>query len=230
MRAGERRALLPHRRRRSARSVRSTTRRRACTLTAAGAGVHRDATRRRTRRRRATRHAGAPGRLRQLRRFLGRSGQRPSAGRRLSSKLGLFGTQRRAGEQRRDAPLRRPRCRGVRLDTTWTVDFPGPAGDAACRRLVSPRPARGAARCASAACSTAPTSAPSRRWSRRRCSQASGEAVVPSTVDVFVNGRPVSSEQVPPGPFTDRATCRRSAAPASCRWSSPTQLGRQQVI
>ena len=31
---------------------------------------------------------------------------------------------------------------------------------------------------------------------------ARGEAVVPSTVDVFINGRPVTSEAVPPGPFS----------------------------
>jgi len=36
---------------------------------------------------------------------------------------------------------------------------------------------------------------------------AHGEAVVPSTVDVFVNGRPVASESVPPGPFRS-TTCR----------------------
>jgi outer membrane usher protein len=58
---------------------------------------------------------------------------------------------------------------------------------------------------------------------------ATGEAVVPSTVDVFVNGRPVASEDVPPGPFTiDRLPVLTGAGQLQIVVTDA--LGRQQVL
>lgn len=58
---------------------------------------------------------------------------------------------------------------------------------------------------------------------------AQGEAVVPSTVDVFVNGRPVASEQVPPGPFSiDRLPVLTGAGQLQVVVTDA--LGRQQII
>jgi len=58
---------------------------------------------------------------------------------------------------------------------------------------------------------------------------AEGEAVVPSTVDVFVNGRPVASEQVPPGPFSiDRLPVLTGAGQLQVVVTDA--LGRQQVL
>ena len=58
---------------------------------------------------------------------------------------------------------------------------------------------------------------------------ASGSAVVPSTVDVFVNGRQVASEAVPPGPFTlDRLPAITGAGEMQVVVTDA--LGRQQVL
>jgi outer membrane usher protein len=58
---------------------------------------------------------------------------------------------------------------------------------------------------------------------------AQGEAVVPSTVDVFVNGRRVASEDVPPGPFTiDRLPPMTGAGQMQVVVTDA--LGRQQII
>ena len=58
---------------------------------------------------------------------------------------------------------------------------------------------------------------------------AHGEAVVPSTVDVFVNGRPVASESVPPGPFSiDHLPVLTGAGQLQVVVTDA--LGRQQVL
>jgi outer membrane usher protein len=58
---------------------------------------------------------------------------------------------------------------------------------------------------------------------------AQGEAIVPSTVDVFVNGRQVASENVPPGPFTiDRLPPITGAGQMQVVVTDA--LGRQQVV
>ena len=58
---------------------------------------------------------------------------------------------------------------------------------------------------------------------------AQGEAVVPSTVDVFVNGRPVASESVPPGPFSiDHLPVLTGAGQLQVVVTDA--LGRQQVL
>ena len=58
---------------------------------------------------------------------------------------------------------------------------------------------------------------------------ARGEAVVPSTVDVFINGQPAASEAVPPGPFTIRNLPAISGA-GELQVVVTDALGRQQVI
>jgi len=58
---------------------------------------------------------------------------------------------------------------------------------------------------------------------------ASGDAVVPSTVDVFVNGQAVSSEQVQPGPFEISGIPAVSGA-GQMQVVVTDALGRQQVI
>jgi outer membrane usher protein len=58
---------------------------------------------------------------------------------------------------------------------------------------------------------------------------AQGEAVVPSTVDVFVNGQSVASERVPPGPFSiDRLPLVTGAGQLQVVVTDA--LGRQQVL
>jgi outer membrane usher protein len=58
---------------------------------------------------------------------------------------------------------------------------------------------------------------------------ASGSAVVPSTVDVFVNGRQIASEAVPPGPFTlERLPAITGAGEMQVVVTDA--LGRQQVL
>jgi outer membrane usher protein len=58
---------------------------------------------------------------------------------------------------------------------------------------------------------------------------AEGEAVLPSTVDIFVNGQRVASEEVPPGPFTiDRVPPITGAGQLQVVVTDA--LGRQQVL
>jgi outer membrane usher protein len=58
---------------------------------------------------------------------------------------------------------------------------------------------------------------------------ASGEAIVPSTVDVFVNGQPVASEQVQPGPFQIDGVPALNGA-GQMQVVVTDALGRQQVL
>ena len=58
---------------------------------------------------------------------------------------------------------------------------------------------------------------------------ARGEAVVPSMVDVFINGRPVASESVPPGPFSIENLPAITGA-GQLQVVVTDALGRQQVL
>jgi len=58
---------------------------------------------------------------------------------------------------------------------------------------------------------------------------ASGEAIVPSTADVFVNGRQVASEELPPGPFSFEGIPTLNGA-GEVQVVVTDALGRQQVI
>ena len=101
-----------------------------------------------------------------------------------------------------DARARR-RCerRGTtRLDTTWTRDMPERlatlrVGDGISAPGAWGRAVRFGGVQFGTNFATQPTLITTPLLAAR------GEAVVPSTVDVFINGRPVASEVVPPGPF-----------------------------
>ena len=58
---------------------------------------------------------------------------------------------------------------------------------------------------------------------------ARGEAVVPSTVDVFINGRPIASETVPPGPFSIE-NLPAITGTGQLQVVVTDALGRQQVL
>jgi len=118
--------------------------------------------------------------------------------------------------------------RVVRLETTWTYDFPERLQTARAGDVISS----------------------SGRWSRAirmggiqwgsnfavrpdlvtlPLLTAAGEAVVPSTVDVFVNSRQVATEQVPAGPFIiDRLPAISGAG--DVRLVVRDAFGREQVI
>lgn len=141
--------------------------------------------------------------------------------------LGLFGNQgvvtntlvARTGDDARSV---------ARLDTTWTRDFPERmatlrVGDAITTPGAWGRALRFGGVQFGTNFSTQPTlvTAP--------LLAATGEAVVPSTVDVFVNGRPVASEQVPPGPFSiDRLPVLSGSGQLQVVITDA--LGRQQVL
>jgi len=116
----------------------------------------------------------------------------------------------------------------VRLETTWTLDFPERlatlrVGDSVSAAGAWGRSVRFGGVQFGTNFSTQPTlvTAP--------LLFAQGEAVVPSTVDVFVNGSKVASESVPPGPFTiDRVPTISGAGQMQVVVTDA--LGRQQVI
>jgi outer membrane usher protein len=116
----------------------------------------------------------------------------------------------------------------VRLETTWTLDFPEQlatlrVGDSVSAAGAWGRSVRFGGVQFATNFSTQPTlvTAP--------LLYAQGEAVVPSTVDVFVNGSQVASENVPPGPFTiDRVPIISGAGQMQIVVTDA--LGRQQVI
>lgn len=116
----------------------------------------------------------------------------------------------------------------VRLDTTWTRDFPDRLATLRVGDAISTPGAWGhAVRVGGLQFgtnfSTQPTLVTTPLLAAR------GEAVVPSTVDVFVNNRPVASEQVPPGPFTiDHLPVLTGAGQLQVVVTDT--LGRQQVI
>ena len=141
--------------------------------------------------------------------------------------LGLFGNQgvltgtlvARHGDDARSV---------ARLDTTWTRDFPERmatlrVGDAITTPGAWGRAVRFGGVQFGTNFSTQPTLVTTPLLA------ATGEAVVPSTVDVFVNGRPVASEQVPPGPFAiDRLPVLSGSGQLQVVITDA--LGRQQVL
>jgi outer membrane usher protein len=116
----------------------------------------------------------------------------------------------------------------LRLDSTWTLDLPGRlatlrVGDAISASGAWGRSARFGGVQFGTNFSTQPTLVTTPLL------YAQGEAIVPSTVDVFVNGRRVASEEVPPGPFTiDRLPPITGAGQMQVVVTDA--LGRQQVI
>ena len=116
----------------------------------------------------------------------------------------------------------------VRLDSTWTLDFPDRlatlrVGDSISAAGAWGRSARFGGLQFGTNFSTQPTLVTTPLL------YAEGEAVVPSTVDVFINGRRVASEDVPPGPFTiDRVAPVTGAGQMQVVVTDA--LGRQQVL
>ena len=116
----------------------------------------------------------------------------------------------------------------ARLDTTWSRDFPElmatlRVGDS----ISTPGPWGRAVRFGGIQFGTNFSTQP--MLVTTPLLAAEGEAVVPSTVDVFVNGRPIASEQVPPGPFSiDRLPVLTGAGQLQVVVTDA--LGRQQVL
>ena len=116
----------------------------------------------------------------------------------------------------------------VRLDSTWTRDFPDRlatlrVGDSISAAGAWGRSARFGGIQFGTNFATQPTLVTTPMLN------ATGEAIVPSTVDVFVNGRRVASEEVQPGPFTiDRLPPITGAGMMQVVVTDA--LGRQQVI
>jgi outer membrane usher protein len=116
----------------------------------------------------------------------------------------------------------------VRLESTWTLDLPERlatlrVGDAISTSGAWGRSARFGGVQFGTNFATQPTLVTTPLLN------AQGEAIVPSTVDVFVNGRQVASENVPPGPFTiDRLPPITGAGQMQVVVTDA--LGRQQVV
>lgn len=116
----------------------------------------------------------------------------------------------------------------VRLDSTWTRDFPDRLatmriGDSISAAGAWGRSARFGGIQFGTNFATQPTLVTTPMLN------ATGEAIVPSIVDVFVNGRRVASEEVRPGPFTiDRLPPLTGAG--TIQVVVTDTLGRQQVI
>jgi len=141
--------------------------------------------------------------------------------------LGIFGSRGvvtnsligRGGDDQREV---------LRLDSTWTLDLPERlatlrVGDSISTSGAWGRSARFGGLQFGTNFSTQPT------LITTPLLYAQGEAVVPSTVDVFVNGRRVASEDVPPGPFSiDRLPPISGAGQMQVVVTDA--LGRQQVI
>jgi outer membrane usher protein len=141
--------------------------------------------------------------------------------------LGLFGNQGvLTGTMVANVePLRR---QVARLDTTWNRDFPDRmatlrVGDS----ISSPGGWGRAVRFGGVQFGTNFSTQP--MLVTTPLLAAHGEAVVPSTVDVFVNGRPVASESVPPGPFSiDHLPVLTGAGQLQVVVTDA--LGRQQIL
>lgn len=118
--------------------------------------------------------------------------------------------------------------KGVRLDTAWTRDFPDRmttlrVGDSISSAGSWGRSVRFGGVQYGTNFNTQPTLITTPMLSAR------GDAVVPSTVDVFVNGQPVASEQVQPGPFEIDGVPAVNGA-GQMQVVVTDALGRQQVV
>lgn len=118
--------------------------------------------------------------------------------------------------------------RNVRLETTWTRDMPGRAatlrvGDAISAAGSWGRSVRFGGIQFGTNFATQPTLITTPLLA------ASGEAVLPSTVDIFINGRQVASESVAPGPFSIEGLPAVSGA-GQMQVVVTDALGRQQVV
>ncbi len=118
--------------------------------------------------------------------------------------------------------------KGVRLDSTWTRDFPERmttlrVGDAISSAGTWGRAVRFGGVQYGTNFNTQPTLVTTPMLAAR------GDAVVPSTVDVFVNGQPVASEQVQPGPFEIEGVPAVTGA-GQMQVVVTDALGRQQVV
>lgn len=116
----------------------------------------------------------------------------------------------------------------VRLDTAWTRDFPDRMetlriGDSISSSGSWGRSVRFAGIQYGTNFSTQPT------FITTPLLAAAGDAVLPSTVEVFVNGNPVASQQVQPGPFEIQGVPAVNGA-GQMQVVVTDALGRQQVI
>ena len=141
--------------------------------------------------------------------------------------LGVFGSRGvvtnsllgRQDDERREA---------VRLDSTWTVDMPERLATLRVGDSISAAGAWGrSARFGGLQFGTNFATQPTLVTTPLLFAQ--GEAIVPSTVDVFVNGRRVASEDVPPGPFTIDHVPPMTGA-GQMQVVVTDALGRQQVL
>jgi len=116
----------------------------------------------------------------------------------------------------------------LRLDSTWTLDLPERLATLRVGDSISASGAWGrSARFGGVQFGTNFATQPTLVTTPLLYAQ--GEAIVPSTVDVFVNGRRVASEEVLPGPFTiDRLPPITGAGQMQVVVTDA--LGRQQVI
>jgi len=120
------------------------------------------------------------------------------------------------------------RREALRLDSTWTMDFPERlatlrVGDSISVAGAWGRSARFGGLQFGTNFSTQPTLVTTPLLF------AQGEALVPSTVDVFINNRRVASEDIPPGPFTIDQLPPMTGA-GQMQVVVTDALGRQQVI
>jgi outer membrane usher protein len=120
------------------------------------------------------------------------------------------------------------RREAVRLDTTWTMDFPERLATLRVGDTINVAGAWGrSARFGGIQFGTNFATQPTLVTTPLLFAQ--GEALVPSTVDVFMNNRRVASEDVPPGPFTiDRLPPMTGAGQMQVVVTDA--LGRQQVV
>ncbi len=141
--------------------------------------------------------------------------------------LGLFGTQG-VGTATMVARVESGRRSLARLDTTWVRDFPEQLATLRLGDSIStPGAWSRAVRFGGVQYGTNFSTQPSLVTTPLLAAQ--GEALVPSTVDVFVNGRPVASEAVPPGPFNiDNVPALTGAGQLQVVVTDV--LGRQQVL
>jgi outer membrane usher protein len=116
----------------------------------------------------------------------------------------------------------------ARLDTTWAHDFPERLASLRVGDSINATGAWGrAARFAGVQYGTNFATQPTLVTTPLLA--ASGEAIVPSTVEVFVNGMPAGTTEVPPGPFQIRNVPAINGA-GQMQVVVTDALGRQQVI